>query len=167
VNDVVYQDVNLTTVFNGNSQWFKTSWGGDLYSIQIDSSGVILSVTTCSTCPSQTPTPTTTVTSTPTNTPTVTPTPTTPEASYTPTPTVTPTPQPSEFYIKGTNCADALDIRFFSYTDGPLNDGNVIQINSGINIGCWTLSTFMPGTGENGDITGTWSIIANCGSCTI
>ena len=85
VNDVVYQDVNLTTTFNGNNQWFKTSWGGDLYSIQINTIGVILSITTCSTCPSQTPTPTPAVTQTPT--PEVTPTPTS-----TPTPTVTSDP---------------------------------------------------------------------------
>ena len=84
VNDIVYQDINLTTLFNGNSQWFKTSWGGDLYSIQIATNGQVLAVTSCSTCPTQTPSPT--------ETPTPTPTPTQPVASPTPTPTVTETP---------------------------------------------------------------------------
>ena len=81
--------------------------------------------------------------------------------------TTTTTAAPSTFFIRGINCADINDIRFFSYTDGPLNNGNVIQINSGINIGCWTLSTTKPGAGANGSITGLWSIIADCGSCGI
>jgi hypothetical protein len=118
--------------------------------------------------PTSTSTPTLTPTSTipqPTNTPTLTSTPTntptTPEATYTPTPTVTPTPEPSAFYIKGSGCT-IEEIRFFSYTDGPLNDGDVIYISSGPNQGCWTLSTFMPGTGDDGSITGIWEIVDNC-----
>ena len=88
VNDIVYQDSNLTTLFTGNNQWYKTDWGGELYSIQINNSGVVTAIQTCSVCPTLTPTPT----STPTPTVTPTNTPTTPEATYTPTATSTATP---------------------------------------------------------------------------
>lgn len=81
--------------------------------------------------------------------------------------TTTTTTAASVFYVRATNCADSADIRFFSYTDGPLNDGDVIQINSGANTGCWTLSFFKPGTGANGSITGLWTSIGSCLNCTI
>jgi hypothetical protein len=91
INDIVYQDSSLTTLFTGNNQWYKTDWGG-IYSIQINNSGVVISIQICSVCPTLTPTPTQTNTPTPTITPTPTNTPTTPEATYTPTPTLTSTP---------------------------------------------------------------------------
>jgi hypothetical protein len=123
----------------------------------------------CGGCVSPTPTQTATATSTATPTATATATATstataTATATATPTPTPTPTETPvipTAFYIKGSGCTN-LEIRFFSYTDGPLNDGDVIYINSGPNQGCYTLSTFMPGTGDNGDITGIWQIIDDC-----
>ena len=90
-----------------------------------------------------------------------------PVTTTTSTTTTTTTVTPSTFFIRGINCADANDARLFSYSDGPLNNGDVIQIDSGANIGCWTLSTTKPGTGANGSITGLWSIIAGCGSCGI
>jgi hypothetical protein len=98
VNDVVYQNSDLSTLFNGNNQWFKTDWGGTLYSIQINTLGVVTSIQTCSACPSTTPTPT----------PTRTPTPT-------PTPTPTSTPIVSYLYCLGYNassCSAACDDYF-------------------------------------------------------
>jgi hypothetical protein len=96
VTDIVYQNSDLNTVFNGNSQWFKTTWGAPTeYSIQIASNGQVLAVTNCSTCPSQTPEPTST--STPTITPTVTVT-TSETPAETPTPTSTPAGDPYIYY---------------------------------------------------------------------
>jgi hypothetical protein len=139
VNDIVYQDINLTTLFNGNSQWFKTTWGAPTeYSIQIGTNGQVLAVTNCSTCPSQTPTPT--ITTTPTITPTVTVTTSqTPAETSTPTPTETPssTPIPCFEYIA---TADQTDIDnsesgvYFEYVDcsgvnQTLNRGTVTPSN--------------------------------------
>jgi Fe-S cluster biogenesis protein NfuA len=157
---------NSTTLTNPSYGQLATgtyyiSYGGQFVQVSITNGNNTAVVTSaCSTCPTPTPTPTQTLTRTLTPTPTNTPT--TPEATYTPTPTQTPTPEPSPFYIKGTDCATGTIIAFFSYTDGPLNDGNVIYISSGPNQGCWTLSTFMPGTGEDGSITGIWQIVVDC-----
>ena len=109
-------------------------------------------------------TPTPTITNTKSPTPTITPTKT---PTQTPTPTRTPSPTPPElFYIRGINCSNPSDVRFFSYRGTILNDGDVIQI-SGINTGCWTLSTTSPGTGQNGEITDQFTIIGDCINCTI
>jgi hypothetical protein len=67
VNDVLYSDSGLTTLFNGNSQWYKIIWKGavgtdDVYAVQISSTGVVLA---WQYCPSTT---TTTSTSTSTTT---------------------------------------------------------------------------------------------------
>jgi hypothetical protein len=96
IGDIVYQNSDLQTVFNGNNQWFKTTWGAPTeYSIQIATNGQVSTVTSCSTCPSQTPTPT--ISTTPAVTPTITSTPTeTP--TETPTPTPTPTSDPFFYY---------------------------------------------------------------------
>ena len=108
VNDVVYTNTSLTNPWNGASQWWKTSWGGNLYAIQINASGVIISIQLCSACPTQTQTPTPSVTASQTNTPTPsitasqtqTPTPSiTASQTQTPTPSITAsqtqTPTPS------------------------------------------------------------------------
>jgi hypothetical protein len=97
VNDTVYTTSSLTTGFNGQNLWWKTTWGGGLYSIQINNSGLITAVTTCSTCPTQTPTSTQTPTQTPTRTVTPTQTPSnTRTPTQTPSNTATPTRTPTQ-----------------------------------------------------------------------
>ena len=71
IGDTVYTNQSLTTTLNGNSQWWKTTWDGGNTALQINSSGVIIDITSCP-CP----TPTPTKTATPTVTPTLTQTPT-------------------------------------------------------------------------------------------
>jgi hypothetical protein len=117
-------------------------------------------------CPSVTPTPSITPTRTPS--PSVTPAAATPSITptVTRTPSITPSPTRSTLFVRGTNCADSGDIRSFSYSGG-LQDGDVIQINSGINIGCYTLTTFKPGSGTNGNIDGLYTIIGDCLNCTV
>jgi hypothetical protein len=82
VNDVLYSDSGLTTLFNGNSQWYKIIWKGavgtdDVYAVQISSTGVVLAwqycpSTTTTTTTTAAPTTTTTTTSAPTTTTTTT-----------------------------------------------------------------------------------------------
>ena len=85
VNDIVYNVANpLSSVFAGNSLWYGTTWGAtgsESYSIQVNNSGVIIAVKSCSTCPSVTPTQT--QTATPPATPAVTPTPSSTSSQYT------------------------------------------------------------------------------------
>ena len=104
IGDIVYSDFNLTTIFDGNNQWFKTTWGlPTQYSIQIDDNGEVVDLTSCSSCPTQTPSPTETPTLTPTNTvtPTITPTNTiTPTMTVTPTRTIPATPTPTQLAIQ-------------------------------------------------------------------
>ena len=71
IGDTVYTNQALTTTLNGASQWWKTTWDGGNTALQINSSGVIIDITSCP-CP----TPTPTKTATPTITPTLTQTPT-------------------------------------------------------------------------------------------
>lgn len=67
IGDFVYSNNTLTNYFNGGNLWWKTSWADPtIYSIQIGTNGIIVNITTCSSCPSQTPTPTQTSTPTPT-----------------------------------------------------------------------------------------------------
>lgn len=68
VNIVFYSDSGLTTLFNGNSQWFKILWKGavgtdDIYAVQINSSGVVLAWEYCPTTTTSTTTTTTTAAS--------------------------------------------------------------------------------------------------------
>lgn len=172
VNDVVYNNSSLSTVFNGASQWWKTSWGGDLYSIQVNASGVVLAITTCSTCPTQTPTPTTTPPNTPSNTPTpavTTTPPVTPSNTGTPavTPSQTPTSSPASVnVVKLIECPDyGSRVLSVLYSSAPV-DGDVIQVNSGSFTGCFTVSYFKPGTGSDGTLGGYTSIL-DCINCTI
>jgi hypothetical protein len=75
VNDVLYSDSGLTTLFNGNSQWYKIIWKGavgtdDVYAVQISSTGVVLAWEYCpsTTTTTSTSTSTTTTTAAPTTT---------------------------------------------------------------------------------------------------
>jgi hypothetical protein len=76
INIVFYSDAGLTTLFNGNSQWYKILWKGsigtdDIYAVQISSTGVVLAWEYCSTTTTTTST-TTTTTEAPTTTSTTT-----------------------------------------------------------------------------------------------
>jgi hypothetical protein len=96
IGDIVYSNSNLSTIFDGNNQWYKTTWGlPTQYSIQIDDNGEVIDLTSCSSCPTPTPTPTVAATNTPT--PTITSTPTETPAE-TPTPTPTPSGDPYIYY---------------------------------------------------------------------
>lgn len=105
--DTIYSNNTGTSTFNGASQWFQTSWGGEfaIYSIRINSSGVIIDIKNCATCPTSAPTPTVTPAITPT--PSITP-------AETPTPTPTPSTQVYFYYntdtyncgISGGSCGD-------------------------------------------------------------
>ena len=161
-------------MFNGASQWWKTSWGGNLYSIQISASGVVLAIKTCSTCPSPTPSPTTTPSVTPSNTatPAVTTTPpVTPSNSSTPpvTPTVTPTPSPAPVQVvRLIECSPGTRIISVTYTTAPTAD-DVIEVAGGSGSsfnGCFTVSYVKPGTGSDGSLVG-FTSITDCGNCTI
>jgi hypothetical protein len=139
-------------------------FGGGTVTIPPSDYTIVISKTIC---PSVTPTPTITPTRTPS--PSVTPAAATPSITptVTRTPSITPSPTRSTLYIKGTSCTDPVnDVRSFSYSGG-LQDGDVIQINSGANIGCYTMSTFKPGVGTNGNIDGLYTIIGDCLNCTI
>jgi hypothetical protein len=144
VNDIVYNIANpLSSVFVGNSLWYGTTWGAttsESYSIQVNNSGVIIAVKSCSTCPSLTPTPT-----------------------QTPTPTKTPA---TLNVVKLTECPGYSDrVLSVTYTSAPV-DGDVIQVDSGALIGCWTASYFKPGAGTDGTLT-SFTSIGNCINCTI
>ena len=78
-----YNDLALTSPYDGGSNYHLVGLGGAKWAIVIGSNGVVGDVVNCTTIPSNTPTPT------PTNTPTVTPSIT---PSITPTNTITPTP---------------------------------------------------------------------------
>ena len=78
-----YNDLTLTSPYDGGSNYHLVGLGGAQWAIVIGSNGVVGDVVNCTTIPSNTPTPT------PTNTPTVTPSIT---PSITPTNTITPTP---------------------------------------------------------------------------
>lgn len=104
IGAVVYQlnvQDNLYNPVNGSNQWILMTFGGELYVVQINSSGQIINFI-FSPIQSPTPTPTTTPTKTPTQTPTIGPTPTqtptnttTPNSTPTPTQTTTPTATPT------------------------------------------------------------------------
>lgn len=100
VGEFVYNDVNLTTPYDGGSNYHWMTISPTIYAVQIGATGQITDVVDCSTIPSVTPsvTPTITPTITPTNsiTPTITPT-VTPSitTSTSVTPTITPTRTPS------------------------------------------------------------------------
>jgi hypothetical protein len=89
-----YSDAGLTTLFDGNSQWFKILWKGaigfdDIYGVQISPLGVVedflfcsaITTTTTTTTTTEAPTTTTTTTSTTTEAPTTTSTTTTTSTS--------------------------------------------------------------------------------------
>ena len=81
VSAQMYTNPGLTTTWTpGGSGWYLFSYDGTLYAVLPNASGVLQTVYTCSTLPSQTPTRT--PTPTPTRTPSVTPTPTTPAVQF-------------------------------------------------------------------------------------
>jgi hypothetical protein len=73
VGQFVYNEVGLSTTYNGGSNYHYMQKGGTVWGVQIGSTGQITDVVDCSTIPSNTPTPTPTVTPTPT--PSITPSP--------------------------------------------------------------------------------------------
>ena len=88
VGSIIYSDSSLTTPYNAGSTPYHYYNISGPFVMQINgSTGYILSITDCNTCPTPTPTPSLT----PTNTPTMTNTPTN-TASQTQTPTNTQTP---------------------------------------------------------------------------
>ena len=102
VGEFVYNDVNLTTPYNGGSNYHWMTISPTIYAVQIGATGQITDVVDCSTIPSNTPSVTPTITptitpsetATPSVTPTITPT-VTPTVTPTITPTRTPAPTPS------------------------------------------------------------------------
>jgi hypothetical protein len=117
VSAQMYTNPGLTNTWTpAGSGWYLLEYSGTFYAVLPNANGVLQTVYTCSTLPSQTPTntstPTRTPSSTPTSTPasTTTPTPTntstpasTPASTTTPTPTSTPasttTPTPTQLAI--------------------------------------------------------------------
>lgn len=102
----------LYNPFNGEEKYYKMTFGGYYYVVQIDENGEIIAFEICSqlitptptttATPTITPTNTTTSTTTPTNTPTSTSTPTnTPTNTQTPTNTSTNTPTPTQTQTTG------------------------------------------------------------------
>ena len=75
VSAQMYTNPGLTTTWTpGGSGWYLLSYGAVTYAVLPNASGVLQTVYTCSTLPSQTPTPT--------RTPSVTPTPTSPGVAF-------------------------------------------------------------------------------------
>jgi len=88
----------LSNPFDGSNRYWRLQRGATVWGIEIGSLGTVLTVTDCSTIPSNTPTPSNTQTPTPSNTQTPTPSNTqtpTPSNTQTPTPSNTQTPTPS------------------------------------------------------------------------
>ena len=99
VSAQMYTNPGLTATWTpGGSGWYLLEYNGTFYAVLPNANGVLQTVYTCATLPSQTPTqtrtqtPTTTTTLTATQTPTKTPTSTT---TLTATPTQTPTNSPT------------------------------------------------------------------------
>ena len=67
------------------------------------------------------------------------------------------------FYYRFIQCpAYGSNIYQWSSTTGGLQDGDVIQTTTS----CYTVSTFKPGAGADGPVP-SYTIIANCSSCTV
>jgi len=129
VNDVLYSDSGLTTLFNGNSQWYKIIWKGavgtdDVYAVQISSTGVVLA---WEYCPSTT---TTTSTSTSTTTTTAAPTTTTTSTSTTSTSTSTTTAGPGLAVSNGTVTCSGTNGSFTTTASGGSGTYDWIAIDT-------------------------------------
>jgi hypothetical protein len=142
INDYLYTNLDCTTTFVGNGSFYYLNRSGTSYGAQINSSGMITSVTACSAVQAPTAVPTATPTNTPvpataTPTPTNTNTPTPLPATATPTPTNTNTPTPLPTAIP-TATPTPVPVTL-SVTNSGCNNNNTATI---------TIDNFAGGTGS-------------------